>query len=93
MAKYENLFKPFTIKNTTFKNRIIMAPMGTAMPTYNGKMNDMAINYYTERAKGGAGLITLEAAAVTFKGIGWNHNLGVYNDSQIPGLKKLAEKK
>ncbi len=91
MSNYPNLFSPITVRGTTFKNRIIMPPMGTATATFNGMASDMLINYYTERAKGGAGLITIEAAAVTFNGIGWGHNVGIYLEEHVPGLKKLTD--
>jgi len=54
---YEKLFTPFTINNTTIKNRIVMCAMGgTALFERNG-FNDEAVPYYIERAKGGVGLI------------------------------------
>ena len=47
------LFEPIKIRNTVFKNRIVMSPMGTGF----GIRNDNASRYYEERARGGAGTI------------------------------------
>lgn len=91
MGKYEKLFKKIKIKNTEIKNRLVMAPMATRFASFNGKVTERLIRYYQERAKGGVGLITIEATAVSREGIGWKNNLSVYNDRYIPGLKKLTE--
>jgi 2-enoate reductase len=60
---YEALFKPFMIGKVKVKNRICMAPMlpnGWLDETKN--VTDETIAYYTERAKGGAGLIFVGAS-------------------------------
>jgi len=91
LGKYEKLFKKIKIKNTEIKNRLIMAPMATRFASFNGEVTERLIRYYQERAKGGVGLITVEATAVSREGIGWKNNLSVYDDRYIPGLKKLTE--
>ncbi len=56
--KYENLFTPVTIGSVTIKNRFAMAPMGPlGLADDQGGFNQRGIDYYTERARGGAGLI------------------------------------
>ena len=66
MNKYENIFKPLTVKNMTIRNRIAMPPMGT---NYGGAIGDFTeehVQYYEKRAKGGTGLIIVENACVDF---------------------------
>mgnify|MGYP002246745052 FL=1 len=41
----------------TMRNRIMMTPMGTNYGEQTGEMSFLHIDYYTERAKGGVGLI------------------------------------
>lgn len=56
---YENLLKPMTIGNVTFKNRMCVAPMGAGYGNRmgaRGEYNDNAIEYMTQRARGGYGL-------------------------------------
>lgn len=56
--KYPELFSPLTIGKCKIKNRIIMAPMGvTGITEESGKLSTNALNYFEERAKGGAGLL------------------------------------
>ncbi len=56
--KYEKLFAPITIGNCRIKNRFAMAPMGPlGLADAEGGFNQRGIDYYTERAKGGTGLI------------------------------------
>ncbi len=56
--KYQNLFTPVKIGSVTIKNRFAMAPMGPlGLADAQGGFNQRGIDYYTERAKGGTGLI------------------------------------
>ena len=56
--KYQKLFTPVSIGNVQLKNRFALAPMGPlGLGDANGGFNQRGIDYYTERAKGGTGLI------------------------------------
>lgn len=56
--KYEKLFTPVQVGSITIKNRFAMAPMGPlGLADAEGGFNQRGIDYYTERAKGGTGLI------------------------------------
>lgn len=56
--KYEKLFTPIKIGSCEIKNRFSMAPMGPlGLSDSEGGWNQRGIDYYTERAKGGTGLI------------------------------------
>ncbi len=55
---YKNLFTPVKIGSVTIKNRFALAPMGPlGLADAQGGFNQRGIDYYTERAKGGTGLI------------------------------------
>ena len=60
----KSLFGPIKIGDMNLKNRIVMAPMGTGMATPEGCITSQMMDYYAERAKGGAGLITTEVTCV-----------------------------
>ena len=60
----KSLFEKTTIGNMKLKNRIFMSPMGTTGEA-DGAYNIDAINYFQERAKGGAGLIITGANVVS----------------------------
>ncbi|WP_160034512.1 NAD(P)/FAD-dependent oxidoreductase [Paenibacillus sp. An7] len=62
---YEKLFTPFHIGSMEVKNRIVMSPMGTNSANPDGRISIDEIDYYEERAKGGAGMIILGAQFLT----------------------------
>lgn len=56
--KYKELYQPVRIGSVTIKNRFALAPMGPlGLADAQGGFNQRGIDYYTERAKGGTGLI------------------------------------
>ena len=56
--KYQELFSPVRVGSVTIKNRFAMAPMGPlGLGDSEGGWSQRGIDYYTERAKGGTGLI------------------------------------
>lgn len=56
--KYPELFTTISIGKVQMKNRFAMAPMGPlGLADAQGGFNQRGIDYYTERAKGGTGLI------------------------------------
>lgn len=56
--KYAKLFTPVKVGSITIKNRFAMGPMGPlGLSDAEGGWNQRGIDYYTERAKGGTGLI------------------------------------
>ncbi|KEF37368.1 NADH:flavin oxidoreductase [Schinkia azotoformans MEV2011] len=87
------LFSSFTIKNTTFKNRIVMSPMCMySSHMEDGKVQNFHITHYTSRAVGQVGLIIVEATAVTAQGRISKHDLGIWEDEQIEGLKTIVDR-
>lgn len=61
-----SLFEKSKIGSMKLKNRIFMSPMGTTGEADGAYCID-GINYFMERAKGGAGLIIVNADFKTFK--------------------------
>lgn len=58
MNKYKRLFESIKIGKCEIKNRFALAPMGPlGLGDSEGGFNQRGIDYYTERAKGGTGLI------------------------------------
>ncbi|MEM3525839.1 MAG: FAD-dependent oxidoreductase, partial [Candidatus Jordarchaeaceae archaeon] len=90
MKSFELLFSPIQIRNVTLPNRIALASHTTKLGSPEGYVTDKMIHYYSERAKGGTGLITVELTAVEKRGRHRTRALCLYDDSFIPGLKKLC---
>jgi 2,4-dienoyl-CoA reductase-like NADH-dependent reductase (Old Yellow Enzyme family) len=88
---YSYLFKNAAIGTLDIKNRSVMAPMGTGFADKDGFVTDRLIRYYEERAKGGIGLIIVEAASVdNINSIPFTGQVRINNDGYIPGLEKLT---
>jgi len=91
---FEHLFKPIVINNMELKNRIALAPMGALLAYDGGMPSQRLIDHYVARAEGGCGLIMVEdttvhsSLALCFGEIGVG---AIYDDSLIPGWKKLMD--
>ena len=66
MNKWKHLFSPGKIGSLYVKNRIVMAPLGSRLTTENGAVTEDMIEFYSQRARGGAGVIVIEAMAVDY---------------------------
>ncbi len=84
------LFEPIKIGAIELKNRIVMAPIATHLATEEGALSQRQVDYYTERAKGGAGLVITESCCVRDDGRRKKHRLSISEDKLIPGFKRLA---
>lgn len=91
MNSFSHLFQPVTINKTVVKNRIFVPPMGTNNCTSKGEITDDMVTYFTNIAKGGAGLIVMEVSDVDGARRYNERVLGIYADFLLPGWKKVAE--
>ena len=87
----EKMFESIQIGNMTVNNRFVVPPMSNNFAIASGELSERSLAYYRERAKGGFGLITIEATVIdpTAKGGPRKHCL--FDDSQIGALKKVAD--
>ncbi|OPH46868.1 NADPH dehydrogenase NamA [Paenibacillus ferrarius] len=85
------LFQPYTIKEVTLKNRIVMSPMCMYASDDSGEVKDWHYVHYATRAVGQVGLIIVEASAVTAQGRISPRDLGIWDDTQIAGLKRVVD--
>jgi len=84
-----HLFSPIKIKNTEFKNRLVVSPM-CEYSSEDGFANDWHLVHLGSRAIGGAGLVFTEATAVSPEGRISAGDLGIYKDDHIAKLKQIA---
>lgn len=86
------LSSPLRIGRLTVKNRIVMPPMNTNFSNENGAVTPQMTEYFARRAKGGAGLIVVEAASIVpdVK----NHGVQpmLYDEKFAPEYAKMVEK-
>ncbi|MGB9858626.1 MAG: NADH:flavin oxidoreductase, partial [Moorellaceae bacterium] len=91
MKKFALLSGPIKIGRLELKNRMVMPPMVTNYAYTDGSVTPRLIAYHTERAKGGVGLIIVEATYVHPSGKGFKNQLGIYSDRLLPGLRRLVD--
>ncbi|MGE5382402.1 MAG: NADPH dehydrogenase NamA [Omnitrophica WOR_2 bacterium] len=84
------LFEPITIKDVTFRNRIVMSPM-CQYSAKNGYPNDWHLVHLGSRAVGGAALVMVEATAVSPEGRISPDDLGLWDDNHIPAYRRMAD--
>ncbi len=87
----KKMFEPIQIGPMCVNNRFVVPPMSNNFAIASGELSERSMYYYRERAKGGFGLITVEATVIdpTAKGGPRKHCL--YDDSQIGALKKVVD--
>ncbi|MCG2617208.1 NADH:flavin oxidoreductase/NADH oxidase [Terrimonas sp. NA20] len=83
------LFSPLSIKDITFRNRIVVSPM-CQYSSRDGFANDWHLVHLGSRAAGGAGLVIQEATAVSPEGRISYADLGIWSDEHIAQLKRIT---
>ncbi len=84
------MFKPYSLKNITLNNRIVMPPMCMYSAGNDGEVTEFHKTHYMTRAIGGVGLIIIEATGVAENGRISDYDLGLWNDKQRDALKPLV---
>jgi len=88
--KFFKLFTPLRIKNLDISNRIIMPAMHLGLAD-QGAITQRLIDFYVERAKGGAGMLIIGGCYVDIYGKGLPSMIAVDDDKFIPGLQELTD--
>lgn len=91
MTSFDLLTSPIAIGTMRLKNRMVMPPMVTNYAYEDGSVTGRLRAYHAERAKGGVGLIIVEASYVHQSGKGFRNQVGIYSDRLIPGLRSLVD--
>lgn len=84
------LFTSFTLKQVSFRNRIVVSPM-CQYSSVDGYANDWHLVHLGSRATGGAGAIIQEATAVSPEGRISPDDLGIWEDGHIAMLKRIND--
>lgn len=89
--KFNAMFQPITIGPVTVRNRFVVPPMGNNFANTDGTMSGQSAAYYRERAKGGFGLITIEATVVHKGAKGGPRKPCLYDDSTIESFRRVID--
>src|ERR1700756_403149 len=84
-----HLFTPLRLREITFRNRIAVSPM-CQYSSIDGFANDWHLVHLGSRAAGGAGLVFVEATAVTPEGRITPADMGLWDDRHIEMLARIA---
>ncbi len=85
-----HLFSPLTLRDVTFRNRVMLSPMCMYSTANDGIVTPWHRTHYATRALGGVGLIMLEATAVEPRGRISRNDLGLWDDAQVAPLADLV---
>ena len=88
----DHVFSPYTIKNVTFPNRLVVSAMVTNYCNKDGSASERYMAYHEEKAKGGFGMIITEDYAVRVKGKGFSNVAGMWDDSLIESHSELTKR-
>lgn len=84
------LFTPFQIQSINFKNRIWVSPM-CQYSSEEGHPTDWHLVHLGSRAIGGAGLIIVEATAVSPEGRISPEDSGIWSDGHIASFARITD--
>jgi 2,4-dienoyl-CoA reductase-like NADH-dependent reductase (Old Yellow Enzyme family) len=86
-----NLFEPVTFaRGPAMKNRFMLAPLTNCQSHDDGTLSDEEFRWLTMRAEGGFGLTMTCASHVQPQGRGFPGQLGIFSDTHVAGLSRLA---
>lgn len=84
-------FKEIEINKIKIRNRLVMPAMVTNFANSDGSASEQTKAYYLRRAKGGFGLIIVEALAVHLLGRGFRLGLGLWDDLFVKNLESIVK--
>lgn len=83
------LFTPLTLRSVTFRNRIFVSPM-CQYSSRDGMPSDWHLVHLGSRAVGGAGLVMVEATAVSPEGRISPDDSGIWDDRHATGFAPIT---
>ena len=86
-----HLSAPLKLGDFTLRNRNLMAPMTRDRSVPDTVPNYYNVEYYTQRAKGGAGLIITEGTLVSRQGTEWPMAPGIWSHEHVAGWQKVTD--
>lgn len=88
--KYAALAQPGRIGALEVKNRIVMPALNNNY-THAGFMTEESIDFFVARAKGGAGLVIIEATSVDYPRSRSVLNPAIDNERYLPAFRQIAD--
>lgn len=87
-----DILNPLAFRNgAQAKNSVVLAPLTNTQSHADGTLSEDEFHFLRLRAAGGFGTVITCAAHVAKDGQGWPGELGIWDESHLPGLRRLAE--
>ncbi|MEI8228463.1 MAG: alkene reductase [Planctomycetota bacterium] len=83
------LLTPFTLRDLTLANRVVMAPLTRSRAGVERIPNATMAEYYAQRSS--AGLIISEATTISPEANGWLESPGIYTAAMTEGWKPVTQ--
>jgi 2,4-dienoyl-CoA reductase-like NADH-dependent reductase (Old Yellow Enzyme family) len=92
MPKRESLlFSPYELRGVSFRNRIVLSPMQMYLAGNEGIATEWHFQHLTKFAVAGVGCVFTEVLPPEARGRNTHWDLGIWDDSQIPALTRIAK--
>lgn len=91
---FQHLLQPGNIGKLTLRNRVIFNPCETLYATVDGEVTQKLIDFYVQRAGGGAGLLVVHSAQACTRldpNDPFPHSLRVDDNAYIPMMGELTD--
>ncbi len=85
------LYTPISFGSVTLKNRVGMAPMTLGYESKDGSISPESTDFWRERAKGGVGMIVVDAVTVDPKVPYLGHTMTLGDDRLIPSFRAFTD--
>ncbi|MGD9864729.1 MAG: NADH:flavin oxidoreductase/NADH oxidase [Pseudodonghicola sp.] len=85
------LFTPFKVRDVTFPNRLVLAPMQMYIAGPDGKLNDWHFQHLARFATGGFGTVMTEALMVEARGRNTFGDCGIWEDGHVAPLRRFVD--
>ncbi|KAG0704595.1 hypothetical protein DFH29DRAFT_911144 [Suillus ampliporus] len=90
-STFTKLLEPLAVGPLTLRNRVVMSALTRSRSVPTNVPNDLNLEYYAQRARGGAGLITTEGTLICQQGTEWQNAPGIWNQDQVAAWKKITD--
>src|SRR5215203_1787883 len=84
------LFTPYTLRDVTFRNRVFVSPM-CQYSSVDGLPTDWHLVHLGSRAVGGAGMVMVEATAVSPEGRISPDDSGIWSDAHAHAFARITK--
>lgn len=89
--EFKHLVSPLQIGPMAVSNRFVLPPMANNLANTDGSLSERSLAHYETRAKGGFGLITVEATVVEPRAKAGPRKPCLFDDSTIDSFRRVAE--